>query len=67
MIDAMADQLAGDPILNRRHAVALQSLDIVGQILGHVGNVIRSGDPQSAVEEIGMGDLRARLACRSSL
>jgi hypothetical protein len=61
LLDALGDQLAGDPILIRRHAVALQSLDIVGQILDHVGNVIRSSDPQSAVGDICMGDLRARL------
>ena len=37
MLEALGDQLSGDPILIRRHAVALQSLDIVGQILVHVG------------------------------
>ena len=67
LLEVMGDQLSGDPILIRRHAVALQSLDLVGQILSHVGNIIRSGDPQSAVEEIGMSDLRARLTRRPSL
>ena len=67
MLDALGDQLAGDPILIRRHAVELQSLDIVGQILGHIGNVVRSSDPQGAVEAIGMGDLKARLTRQSSL
>ena len=61
MLDVMGDQLCGDPILIRRHAVALQSLDIVGQILRHVGTVIRSSDPHSAVDDIGMVDLKARL------
>jgi hypothetical protein len=61
MLDVMGDQLCGDPILLRRHAVALQSLDIVGQILRQVGNVIRSSDPHSAVNDIGMVDLKARL------
>ena len=65
MLDAMGDQLSGDPILLRRHAVALQSLDIVGQILGHLGSIIRSSDPQAAVEKIGMGDLKARLTRRA--
>lgn len=67
MLDALGDQLAGDPILIRRHAVALQSLDIVGQILNHVGNVIRSSDPKFTVEDIGMSDLRARLTRKSAL
>ena len=67
MLEALGDQLSGDPILIRRHAVALQSLDIVGQILGHVGTVVRSSDPHTAVEDIGMGDLRARLMRRPAL
>ena len=67
MLDVMGDQLCGDPILIRRHAVALQSLDIVGQILRHVGNVVRSSDPHSAVDDIGMVDLKARLIRRQAL
>jgi hypothetical protein len=67
MLEVMGDQLCGDPILIRRHAVALQSLDIVGQILRHVGNVIRSSDPHSAVDAIGMVDLKARLTRRQAL
>ena len=41
--------------------VANLGFDKVGQILGHVRNVIRSSEPRSAVAEIGMSDLRARL------
>ena len=67
MLDSLGDHLSGDPILLRRHATSLQSLDIVGQILGHVGAVIRSSDPGSAVGGIGMGDLKARLTRRNSL
>ena len=67
MLDVMGDQLCGDPILIRRHAVALQSLDIVGQILRHIGNVIRSSDPHSTVDDIGMVDLKARLTRRQAL
>ena len=67
MLEVLGDQLSGDPILIRRHAVALQSLDIVGQILVHVGTIVRSSDPHAAVEDIGMGDLRARLMRRPSL
>ncbi|NUT01043.1 MAG: hypothetical protein HOP96_08725, partial [Sphingomonas sp.] len=54
-------ELSGDPIAVSRHTVALQSLDRVGQMLGHIANIIRSSDPRSTVEEIGMGDLKARL------
>ena len=67
MLDVLGDQLCGDPILIRRHAVPLQSLDIVGQILRHIGNVIRSSDPHSTVDDIGMVDLKARLTRRQAL
>ena len=67
MLETLGDQLSSDPILIRRHTVALQSLDIVGQILGHVGTVVRSRDPQSAVDNIGMGDLKARLTRSGAL
>jgi len=61
LLDIMGDQLSGDPILLHRHSVALQSIDRMGQILGHVGRVIRSSDPNSVVQDIGMSDLKARL------
>ena len=61
LLDILGDQLSGDPILLRRHSVALQSIDRMGQILGHVGRVIRSSDPNSAVQDIGISDLKARL------
>ena len=61
LLDIMGDQFSGDPILLRRHSVALQSIDRMGQILGHVARVIRSSDPNSAVQDIGMSDLKARL------
>jgi hypothetical protein len=61
LLDATGDLLAADPILIRRHAVTLQSLDRVAQILNHLGEVIRSSDPQSTVESIRMSDLKARL------
>jgi hypothetical protein len=61
MIEAMGDALSADQHLVMRHMVELQSIDIAGQILGHVANVVRSSDPQGAVERIGMCDLKARL------
>jgi hypothetical protein len=67
MLDAMGEQLSCDPILVRRHAVALQTLDKVGRILGHVRDVVRSSDPVAAVAEIGMTDLRGRLARKNAL
>ncbi len=61
MIETMGDALSADPNLVMRHMVSLQSVDIAGQILGHVANVIRSSDPEGAVQRIGMCDMKARL------
>jgi hypothetical protein len=61
MIETMGDSLSVDPNLVMRHMVSLQSIDIAGQILGHVANVIRSSDPEGAVERIGMCDMKGRL------
>ena len=67
MIEAMGEQISSDPLLISRHMTAVQSVDIVGQMLGHIANVIRSSDPPGAVQRIGMGDLKARLTRRSVL
>jgi hypothetical protein len=65
MLDVMGDELCSDVGVVMRHSVALQSVDVVGQILGHIADVVRSGDPQGAVERIGMCELKARLVRRS--
>ena len=65
MIETMGDTLSADPQLVMRHMVSLQAVDIVGQMLGHIANVIRSSDPEGAVELIGMAELKARLQRRS--
>jgi hypothetical protein len=61
MIEIMGDTLCADPIVVGRHMTALQTVDIAGQILGHVAKVVRSSDPAGAVENIGMCDLKGRL------
>ena len=61
MLDSMGDEFSADPALLMRHSVPLQSIDIVGQILGHIATVVRSSDPDGAVERIGMCELKARL------
>jgi hypothetical protein len=61
MLDAMGDELSADMALVMRHAVALQSIDIVCQMLGHIAAVTRSSAPERAVERIGMCELKARL------
>lgn len=61
MLDAMGDELSADMGVVMRHSVALQSIDIVGQLLGHIAAVTRSSDPIGAVQRIGMCELKARL------
>ena len=61
MLDSMGDALSADVGVVMRHTVALQSIDIIGQLLGHIAAVTRSSAPDRAVDRIGMGDLKARL------
>ena len=66
MLEAMGDELSADMAVVMRHGVALQSIDIVGQILGHIATVTRSVAPELAVERIGMCELKARLSRRNA-
>ena len=65
MLDSMGEELSADAQILMRHGVSLQSVDIIGQILGHIANVIRSSDPNGAVERIGMCELKGRLKRKS--
>jgi hypothetical protein len=64
MLDAMGDELSADMGVVMRHGVALQTVDIVGQMLGHIASVTRSAAPDLAVDRIGMCELKARLTRR---
>ncbi|MDQ3245651.1 MAG: hypothetical protein M3Q52_01915 [Pseudomonadota bacterium] len=66
LIEVMGDALCNDPQLVMRHSVSLQSVDVVGQMLGHLAAVVRSSQPERAVDRIGMTELKLRLA-RSSV
>jgi hypothetical protein len=61
LLEGLGDELIADLLLIQRHGKSLQSLDLVGQILGHVSAILRADDKAAVVEEIGMEDLRARL------
>ena len=61
MLDQMGEELSADLDVLMRHGVSLQTVDIAGQILGHIANIVRSDDSNAAVERIGMCELRARL------
>jgi hypothetical protein len=61
LLENLGDELIKDLFLVQRHGQSLQSLDLVGQILGHVAAILLADDKAAVVEEIGMEDLRARL------
>ena len=65
LLEGLGDELIGDLLLIQRHGKSLQSLDLVGQILGHVSAILRAEDKAAVVEDIGMEDLRARLKRKS--
>ena len=62
MLMEMGDELAMNQEVVAEHGVALQAVDIVGQILGHIANVVRADDRAAAVDRIGMCELKATLA-----
>ena len=61
MLVTMGDELALNQEVVAEHGVALQAIDIVGQMLGHIASVVRAADRDAAVERIGMCELKARL------
>ena len=58
----MGDELAMTPEIVAEHGLALQAVDIVGQMLGHIANVVRAENQNEAIERIGMCDLKAKLS-----
>ena len=62
MLVMMGDELAHNQDLVAEHGMALQAIDIVGQMLGHIANVVRAEDPDAAIERIGMCELKTKLS-----
>ncbi|HEV2818181.1 MAG TPA: hypothetical protein VGW40_13290 [Allosphingosinicella sp.] len=60
-LEQLGDVLVADPILLHRHATQLQSLDLVQQVLGHLGRVVAARDRAMAVERVTLVELKARL------
>ena len=61
MLVMMGDELAMSNEIVAEHGTALQAVDIVGQMLGHIANVVRADDRAQAIERIGMCDLKTKL------
>jgi hypothetical protein len=62
MLVMMGDELAMSQAVVAEHGMALQAVDIVGQMLGHIANVVRAEDRNAAIDRIGMGELKAKLS-----
>ena len=62
MLVMMGDELAMSQELVAEHGMALQAIDIVGQMLGHIANVVRADDPEAAIDRIGMCELKTKLS-----
>lgn len=60
-LEQLGDILINDPILLHRHAPALQSIDLMQQVLGHLGRVVAAGDKPMAVDRITLVELKSRL------
>ena len=60
-LDQLGGILAGNPLLVQRHATQLQSIDLVNQVLGHIARIIASEDRNTAVDQVTLRELRARL------
>ena len=62
MLVMMGDELAMNAELIAEHGMALQAIDIVGQMLGHIANVVRAEDRGHAIDRIGMCELKTKLS-----
>ena len=62
MLVMMGDELAMSPEIVAEYGMALQAVDIVGQMIGHIANVVRAEDRSQAIDKIGMCELKAKLS-----
>ena len=60
-LEQLGSVLAADPILLNRHGAQLQSIDLMQQVLGHLGRVVGAGDKAAAIDALTLRDLKARL------
>jgi hypothetical protein len=60
-LERLGEVLVSDPILLHRHAQQLQSVDLMQQVLGHLGQVVAARDKTMAVDRITLVALKARL------
>jgi hypothetical protein len=66
LIDDLGEELTDDPVAVQRHMQAVQTLDRVSQILGHLGSVLNAPDRLAATQAITMCELRERMLRRAN-
>ena len=60
-LEQLGGTLANDPILLRRHAAELQSIDLMKQSLRHLAQVVGAEDKALAAGNVTLSELRGRL------
>ena len=60
-LEQLGGWFAADPILLSRYSAQLQSIDLMKQVLGHLGRLIAAADRELALEQISLQELQARL------
>jgi len=64
-LEQMGGALAADPILLSRHAMQLQSIDLMKQVIGHLAQLVASADREAALERVTLTELKRRLTRQS--
>jgi hypothetical protein len=60
-LEQLGGILANDPILLRRHAYELQSIDMMKQILRNLAQIVAAQDKALAAEQVSLTELKSRL------
>jgi len=60
-LEQLGGLLAAEPMLIAKYGRQLQAIDLMEQILGHLGGVVGAADKAAAVERISLAELKARL------
>ena len=61
LLDSVGNNLANDPEMLHRHAVTLQSFDLIGQMIGHVSSIVAAANRSEAVARVGIEEMKKRL------
>lgn len=66
-LDAVSEALTDDIDILTRHERALQEFDIAAMVIEELGDVLGAADPEAALAQVKMHDLRSRLSGRPTL